>query len=47
MIRLVLLILCQSSIQEEFQKFVNFDIQDFDLLRLRLENLDKIVWLVS
>jgi hypothetical protein len=30
--RLALLILCQNSIQEEFQKFVNFDVQDFDLL---------------
>jgi hypothetical protein len=28
MIRLVLLILCQNDIQEEFQKFVNFDVWD-------------------
>jgi hypothetical protein len=32
MIRLVLLILCQNSIQEHFQKFVNFDVRDFDHL---------------
>jgi len=46
MIRLVLLSLCPNRIEEEFQKFVNFIVWDFDLLWPHLENWDETVWLV-